>query len=332
MKISLTILLLVLFSVYVQAEDSQEETVEKIEEKKEPFTIPFTDYPLILMDTTQESVESSVTMVSNRLDSFFGTQRADDELSRSQLRLQYSYFMSELTGKDDYAIRANLRLNNLENWFRRKYNSFMGKKTPKKGEKTSEELNEERRRTHPHDWLVRTDVGLNVSIPPRTFIRSRARKSFETGKWIHRFVEEIGWYSEESWINTTTFDSDYALKENKLLRFTHLANFLITDQEFTTSHGPSIYHTTSDSDALAYNMRLNTREKYDAYYFDGYSLSIAYRRRLRGTWLYGEVTPALDFPKIVSYRRAPSLFMRVEILFGGIRDDVSLNTTSRSTP
>lgn len=310
--------------------DEQKAAEEKLpEEEKDKVSIPLADYPLILLDTTQGQVESSVTMLSNRADSFFGSQRADDELNRSQLRLIYNYRLSEQPGKADFAFRVNLRLQNLENWFKRKYNTFRGKKTPtEEEEKTSEELSIERRKNNPYEWIFRTDAGASASILPKVFVRSRLRKSFETRSWLHRFVAELGWYSEEQWINNTTFESDYVIKENKLFRVSHEANYLITDQEFTTRHGPSILHTTSDSDAFAYNARILSRAKYGAWYHDGYSLSIGYRRRLRGTWLYGDITPALDFPKVESYRRTPSIFARVEILFGGIREDSATPATN----
>lgn len=278
--------------------------------------------PLNLVDGTQEVLDENVTRVANRLDSFFGNQRADDELNRSQLRLSYSYQLAETVPKDDFAFRVNLRMSNIENYFKTLIDKTLDwevKKTPKQ---IAKEEKERRKKEDPHNWLWRNDVGVIASVPPRAFYRSRLRKTISGKDIVHRFVEELAWFSQEQWINTATFESDRAMTMSMLFRMAHQLNWAITDEEFTTSHGPSIIHTISARDAMSYNARVLTRVK-GPYYLDGYSLSINYRRRVRGNWLYGEVTPALDFPKVTSFRRTPSILFKIEALFGGIREDIT---------
>ncbi len=285
--------------------------------------------PVKMVDSTQSTIDENVTRVANRLDSFFGTQRADDELNRSQIRLIYDYRMAEAEPKSDFAFRVNLRLSNLEEYFKSIIERMMDwetKKTPEEQAKADAEAVASAKLEDPHRWLFRNDVGVIASIPPRAFYRARLRKTLQGKAFLHRFVEELAWFSEEQWINTTSFESDRAMTMTSLFRFVHEKNWALTDQEFTTSHGPSIIHTMTPRDAISYNARLGTRIK-GPLYLNTYSLSIAYRRRLRGNWLYGDVTPALDFPKENSFRRAPSILLRIEALFGGIREDISDQNT-----
>lgn len=300
---------------------------EKVEEPKKEDSLlkNIVNAPVKLVDSTQGLLDENVTRVANRLDSFFGNQRADDELNRSQIRLIYAYTISEAKPDDDFAFRVNLRLQNLEDYFKSLVEKSFGwqseKPTPQETQEAVKKLDD------PNRWLFRQDVGVIASVPPRVFYRTRLRKTWVTDHIVHRFVEELGWYSDEQWIDRTTFESDRALDYNAIFRIYHEKNWAITDKEFTTSHGPSIIHIVSARDAISYNARALTRIK-GPLYLNGYNLNVTYRRRLRGNWLYGDITPALDFPKSSSFRRAPSILMRVEILFGGIREDLS---TSQST-
>ncbi len=306
-------------------------TPEKKSETKPGIIEKIINAPVTLVDSTQGYVDESVTKVANRLDSFFGTQRADDELNRSQIRLIYAYTIHEARPKGDFGFRVNLRLQNLEDFGKRTFESLMGwttKKTP--AEKAKAIAEEKKKLEDPNRWLFRQDVGVIASVPPRVFYRTRLRKTWEGQRMIHRYVEELGWYSDQQWLNQSSFESDRAISTSHLFRLYHEKNWAITDKEFTTSHGPSIIHKISESDALSYNARAHTRIK-GPWYLNGYTLSVGYRRRLRGNWLYGDVTPALDFPKETSFRRAPSILFRVEIMFGGIREDITSSSTSRNT-
>lgn len=306
-------------------------TPEKNPQESPTLINKIVNAPVKLVDSTQGYVDENVTKVANRLDSFFGTERADDELNRSQVRILYNYRISEGAPKDDFRFRINLRLQNLEDFGKEnldKVKDWASKKTSTQNTESGENKTEQQKRDDPHRWLFRQDIGVIASVPPRFFYRTRLRKTWQGPHMVHRFVEELGWSSADHWLDRTTFESDRALSESVLFRLFHEKNWAITDREFTTSHGPSIIHRISDSDAFSYNARALSRIK-GPWYLDGYSLSIAYRRRLRGNWLYGDVTPALDFPKAASFRRTPSILFRVEILFGGVREDIT--STSQNT-
>src|SRR5690606_22422718 len=155
-------------------------------------------------------------------------------LNRSQIRLLYSYQISEFAPKDDFAFRVNLRLQNLEDFFKRTVEKSFGWQSEKP---TPEETREEiKKLDDPHRWLFRQDVGVIASVPPRVFYRTRLRKTWTTDHVIHRFVEELGWYSDEQWMEQSTFESDRALDVNAIFRIYHEKNWAITDQEFTTAH------------------------------------------------------------------------------------------------
>lgn len=269
-----------------------------------------------LLTNTHKAVTSSLMGLANQLDSFFGDKRADDEFNRSSIRLSYDYRVRmEKKPEDNTQFRFNLRLPNLEEKFR-----FSVKKN--EAEKLPPDPNapvglppkpEETQELEP--WRFRMDSGINVSYPPIVFARARLRKNWTIPFFIQRFTEEFGWVSDQGFIQATTLFYDHQLTENLLFRLFNEENWLLTDKEFTTSHGPSILHNVSDNDALSYNARVQTTVD-GPWYVNNYHLGIVYRRNLHQQWLYGEVGPGIDFPKAESFRRAPSILFRIESLFG----------------
>lgn len=266
--------------------------------------------PQVVLDDTHNFVSDSMVTLANRLDSFLGEKRADDELNRSGLRLSYAYRIQEnARGRDQTEVRFNLRLPNLEAYFRKLTVDSKAKKNKDGTLKTNLEK---------EPWRFRADSGISVSIPlPQIFSRARIRKNWVYEKYITRFQEEIGWYSDRGWVNNTQLNFDREIQKNEqLLRFVNEADWRITQKRFITTHGPSILHNTSEDDVWSYNLRIGTGKDGSAYFMSSYGASIGYRRNLQGQWLFGEITPALDWPKSEGFRRTPSIMVKLESLFG----------------
>lgn len=281
------------------------------EEPKE-FSIP-------ILDATQALFGMQANTVANRLDLFFADQRADDELARSRLRIQRIYTVRERAVMDsDTQIRINIKLPKLQDKFKfeikssekEKEKSKGGEKSPSDSELAKNQLNKE--------WQFRGDVGLNASIPPKVFTRGRLRKNMTSGDVIHRFVEEIAWFSDRDWEMNTTLDSDLSLDEELLLRFRNTSDWKITRHDYKTSHGPILLQRLNDDSALSYGASLGTIIDSGVWYVTNYTLATTYRRNLYKQWIYADLTPGLDFPKQWHFRRTPFVVLRLEALFGGI--------------
>lgn len=271
-----------------------------------------------ILDSAQNLFGRNVNTVANRLDLFFADQRADDELARSRLRIRQNYQVRERAlMTDDFQLRFNIRLPHLEEKFKFEFVSNKKKKEEKKQEAKAGNTPDLAQSGLNKSWQFRADLGVNASIPPTIFSRARLRKNMTSKSIIHRFVEEIIWYSDRDWEEQTTLDSDLSINENVLLRFRNTSDWKITRKAYKTSHGPVILQRLSDNDALSYGTNFSTIVD-DAWYVDNYSISITYRRNLYKHWLYADLTPGLDFPKIWSFRRTPFVALQLEALFGGI--------------
>lgn len=265
-----------------------------------------------ILESTQELLGYNINRVANRLDMFFADQRADDELARSRIRVRQRYEIRERALMDSQTqFRINIRLPSLEEKFRFDY-----KKKPDSQSPQTEAVGKKDPNLLQEEWQFRSDVGLSVKIPPNVFVRGRARKNWQTWKVVHRFVEELAWFSDRDWEETTTFDSDLPLTENSLFRFRNIADWRITRKDFTTSHGPSILQRVSEDDALSYSITMSTLINNGVWFVTNYRLAPTWRRNLYKHWLYSDLTAGLDFPKIWSFRRTPFALVQLEALFG----------------
>lgn len=271
-----------------------------------------------ILDTTQRLLGAEVNTVANRLDLFFADQRADDELARSRIRIRQNYEVRERAlMSDEFQLRFNIRLPKLEEKFK-----FEWDQKEKKYQKTSEIKGGEQssqlaRNELNKSWQFRADIGVNASIPPRVFSRARLRKNMTSGDIIHRFVNELAWYSDKDWEDNTTFDSDLSLGDDELLRFRNTMDWKITHKDFKTSHGPRILKRLTLNDALSYGVSFTSIIDDSIWYVDNYRVSATYRRNLYKQWIYFDLTPGLDFPKKWSFRRTPFIAVQLEALFGG---------------
>ncbi|MES2527801.1 MAG: hypothetical protein V4598_11975 [Bdellovibrionota bacterium] len=283
-------------------------------EEREESRIP-------IMDTVDDFFGQRVNHVANDFDSFFATERADDELGRSRLRIRGNYTVEERSlPNDDIQIRFNLRLPKLESRF--KYDP-----DDKKEKKKNKKLSKEELQKKEEDYLSRhrvderllfnADANVNASIHPSITFRARLRKSKETGAVIHRFVQEGTWIStRDGFRQRTTLNSDYSFDPALLLRFVNNVDWRISNKDFNTNHGPSLLHRLSDWDAMSYSLSMSTTVEDGVWYVSSYSLSPNYRRNLYREILYIDITPGISFPKQWSFRRTPFLFVGIEMLFG----------------
>ena len=75
-----------------------------------------------ILDTAQHIFGARANFAANRLDSFFATERADDELGRSSIRIRSQFILREREKSDqENQYRINLRLPHLEEKFKYEY-------------------------------------------------------------------------------------------------------------------------------------------------------------------------------------------------------------------
>lgn len=282
-------------------------------EEREESRIP-------ILDTAEEFFGHRVNHLANDFDSFFATERADDELGRSRLRIRGNYTVEERSlPQDDIQFRFNLRLPKLEQRFKL---NLEDKKKAKKDDTPEEKKRREEayknRNLVDERWMVNGNVSVNASIHPSVTVQGRIRKSKETGTLIHRFVQEATWIStRDGFRHRTTLNTDHSFSQNFLFRFANTVDWRISQKNFTTAHGPGLFHRLSDFEAMSYSFTMATTVEQGILFVSNFQLAPNYRRNLYKDILYMDITPGINFPKQWSFRRTPFIFVGLELLFGG---------------
>ncbi len=284
-------------------------------EEREETRIP-------ILDTANEFFGQRVNHLANDFDSFFATERADDELGRSRFRVRGNYRVEERSlPRDDIRISFNLKLPQLEKKFRidedkdKKKKKKHGPETPAEKRKREEEY--KNRHRVDRRWLFNATGNLNASIHPSVTVQGRLRKSTETGTLIHRFVQEATWRSNrDGFRHRTNLTTDHSFDQLLLFRFSNDFDWKISQKDFNTSHGPAFLHRISDWSAISYGVSLGTTVEKGVWYVASYSAAPTYRRDLYKQMLYVDFTAGLLFPKIWSFRRTPFANVQLELLFG----------------
>jgi hypothetical protein len=283
------------------------------------------DTSIPILESAQELFGHRANFAANRLDSFFATERADDEFGRSRLRIRSRYTIQERASADlDNQYRINLKLPHLEEKFRYDYYQDKEEQEKRKKEreegKSSPELSEAellKKDTLLTGWIFNSDIGVTAAIPPKLTTRARVRKSFVTGTLIHRFVEQLTYVTDESGLTEeTTLNSDHIYNQDLIFRFINTKRWQVLKKSINTNHGPTWLHRVTENDAFNYSATLQTVVDNSSWYLFNYQLAVNYRRNLYRQWVYFDITPGINFPKEWSFRRTPFVFMQLEILFG----------------
>ncbi len=217
---------------------------------------------LNFLDDAKDFIIGSTNSAANRLDSFFATERADDELGRSRLRIRSRFEVRERSIPiQSNQYRFNLRLPYLEQKFKDKFFKKKNQNEDEAKEKltTEEKIKKANQNDVNKNWVFNSDLGVSVAIPPKLVARTRARRSFETNKFIHRFVEQLTYITDASGlVEETSFDSDYSFNENLIFRFVNNKQWQILKKNFNTIHGPTLLHRVSDDDAFNYGVTMQS--------------------------------------------------------------------------
>ena len=304
MTFYLTLILLFIPTIGITspAEEREEKDIPILEKAKEIFGI-------------------RANQAADRIDSFFATERADDEFGRSRIRVRSQFFLRDGSKSDNINLyRINLRLPSLEEKFRFKLKD--DNKTENKDKNISatpfEKADSQNTSFNKQKWIFNSDIGVSMAIPPKLITRARLRRNFSTNIFIHRFYEQLTYITDESGlVEETGFDSDFIFNSDLIFRFINYKRWQVLKKEFRTNHGPTLIHQLNDNQALNYGITGQTTIEDGVWFLNNYRFSINYRRNLYKQWVYFDIIPGLDFPKLRSFRKTPFIIFQLELLFAG---------------
>lgn len=313
----LLILLTLIFNTFLSlAAESEEKKIKKTNSNNPIGSIA---------DSTHNVVTNQVFWLANQVDDFFGGTRTDDEQNRSTMRLfAQRNKRDSREPEDEINIRLNLKFPTLEKKLKDAID-FSEDEAPAQAkpasqfspkEKVKQRVIDFRRLSK--DWIFSTDSSVRLKFPLQFVQRFRVRRNFyENEKWVVRFAEEITWFSRDGWQEFSELYWDRKISPTYLFRFYNSKTLTEARNVFSTSHGPSLYHTIDDRRALSYDFRLTYQDYGTGHYsLDNNSLSMTYRQKVYKQWLFFEIRPSIEFPRTSHFKKEHVLFVKLEGVFG----------------
>ena len=288
---------------------------------------PESSAPTNLIDDTHKTVSDTILLFTNRVDSFFGTQRGDEEANGSKLRVYVDHNFREYDNDQSRVdLRFTLKLPQLEKLFKFKFEKKDPQHSPsvKKEESQTIPLDKEEEKSLldiPRNlfrkWNYGISTGVKVAIPPNPYIRSRLRRTFAFSKFEFNPTQELNWFLEEGLGYNMSNDLDYQVSDWGLLRITNSLNWTDQQDEVFTTHGPNFFLGLSDKSAIQFYLLAFARNK-PKYYVHQYSFGASYRKKIYSNWVYLSINPSITWPETRQWARVLALNLRLEAVFGSL--------------
>lgn len=165
--------------------------------------------------------------------------------------------------------------------------------------------------------LIQWDVGAKFNPLPEGFTTVTASYRRQAGRWPWRFNEQVFWYTDDGFGESTEMDWDRALTTNIAFRSITAAVWSETTKgvEFeqtgrlTWTLIPERHYVQFSASALAH--------KSSAAVMDDYRLTLRYSTALHRSWCFLEIAPQIAFPREESFEFTPSLRVSLAVYFGG---------------
>lgn len=273
-----------------------------------------------------ESISNTLSKSAETVDQFLSRNEKDNGSNNSNLRV---FFLSTIAEEerrlDLLRYRLNLRLPRLEKRFRLSIENQTERRELDKPVVNSK-INEEQQKTledsrasinYDNDlsnFKQSFGVGLRFALPLISFFTNRLSHTKEYDHHTVRTILDIFGNSKTGLGQTLSVDIDIPMSTKWLFRLVNEQAFIDKDSQFSTSNGPTFFHSVSDNDILSYNFRVNSINE-EVFFANEYLFNIVYRRKLYKEFFFFEVTPGRSFAKLNDFEKRDSISFRLELLF-----------------
>ncbi|MDH5516895.1 MAG: hypothetical protein OEY36_03620 [Gammaproteobacteria bacterium] len=272
------------------------------------------------IDFTHRYLNESLCLPAEWVDSFFSTERLDEEVKPGSYVRWINDFVQTEGGEFNYVtiVRANLRLPKASHRLKL---VIEGEQEDSLNDVIS--VNEDEVKTnvgllYELFQSPRSNLGLKLNLSPELVLRYRYSYPF-TNSVISRFTQDF-FKSDDDAGSESRLDLEKRFNQALLLRWTN--SYADTDLLDGIERISSLvlYQRLTESSALSYEAAVSTLSLPE-YYHTNERLAIRYRRNFYRKWLFYELVPELSWPKLLPSdpRQQINIFtFRLEIKFNSI--------------
>jgi len=282
------------------------------------------------IDRTHEKISTSIFIITNKIDSFFGSKISYEENNGSNLRLYLTGTQQEY---DEFKSEPNFQLNVRFRELEKRLN-FRFERSNTTTDTTNQKVQGPIETTVVDDktnsaystslgfilektstWNISVDSGIKLESKLNPFARVRARKSIDFTHWELRMIEELINYTYGGLFQFTTVDFNIPINDIFDFRFVNNFSWEQRTDDILTTHGPSLYHILNEKMAMSYNIRSHFVNNPNEELF-GHDLFISYRQLLYDTWFFYEIIPGISFLRERHFTKRGYMSAKIEAIFG----------------
>ena len=162
-----------------------------------------------------------------------------------------------------------------------------------------------------------TDVGGRLRLPPEVFWRTTASKGWKVDQnWRVNLRQRIYYYHTEGWGARTWMGWDRPAADGWHFFASSELEWLHDERKFEAAQIFSLRKRLNNRSVLTPRIGV-LGESQPGWRTTSYFADFTWRYRMYSNWLYGEVVPALEFPRDYRFKDRASLVLRIEMYFSG---------------
>lgn len=264
----------------------------------------------------------------DKVDTFFGDERIDEEARESYMRFGYGVVAGHDGSTEVLSrLKINLHMPRLERRLNimietdreSDYDTVGAAETAENtvfaGERSDVSTALRYLWYETRNWKAHADAGLILGNPLDSFVRARFRRNINGDIWNFKFTETLFWYDSKGTGESTVFDAAARVGGDDLFRATTQATWTRDTGYFDLAQTFNLFHDIDKRHAVVFQAGANGITEPDNH-VEAYFFNIRGRRRLSRKWMFAEIKPQLRFPRADNFRMTPTITFLLEAFFG----------------
>ncbi|AZT85883.1 hypothetical protein EHN06_13965 [Marinobacter sp. NP-4(2019)] len=164
------------------------------------------------------------------------------------------------------------------------------------------------------------DVGVRLRFPTDAFWRIKADKRWQLDKnWILTAEQRLYYFHQDGWGTRTWIGGSRDIGSGWTFLSASEMEWVHDDRKFEMAQTFNFHKRLNNRATLSPRLGV-LGESQPNWRHTSVFADLTYRYRLHSDWLFGEIIPALEFPREESFKDHGSLILRIELYFSGTID------------
>jgi hypothetical protein len=287
-----------------------------------------------IVDTLHGGVTYGFLSTATWLDSFFGNERYEAEISRSQIKVRFEAFREGSTGMDYRRPNFDLRLvlPQMRHMTRLAISGDPNVDTdtttvqpgvPGPGISRTTERNLTTSLQYVPVETAKSNFSIRAGIKLHNgkldlLAGPRYRYLIPLDPWALRFTQEFVWSSDMRWQSRSRVDFERSLPHDLFFRTSMEGLWSENVVGYTYNLNCTLQQPLDRNRALQYEW-VNIFQTYPTNGLVEELLVFRYRQRFWRDWLFLEIAPQYRFPRDRSFEATPGILFRLEMVFGDFK-------------